>query len=183
MKRSIVLLTIAFFLAACTSFRQQSAQAREEYPTFYIGEFSWDAMIFRDTTLYKQSFSDAGGMLSDIFPIGNWRFVNDSTLLCYNLKGRKKDPATRTYYLDRIDSLTQLLVPEQSLEYYRDTLQTEFRTWIITNPYVPEKEDSFLIKSNPSRFNAIFGKNHRKSLIRKYAYKFNDLKIYQGKGF
>jgi hypothetical protein len=168
---------------SCLSTRTASHEVREIYPTFYIGQHSWYAMIFRDSTLLGQSFSDGGGMMSNIFPVGNWRFINDSTLLCYNLKGRKKDSTVRTYYLDRISPLMQVLVPEQSLPYYRDTLQTKVRAWILANPYVPAKEDSFLIKADSTRFHTSMARSHYKSLINKYAREFNDLNIYQGKGF
>lgn len=166
---------------SCLSARMASHEVRKTYPTFYIGQFSWDAMIFRDSTLFRQSFSDAGPMMSDIFPIGNWQFINDSTIWCYNLKGRKKYPVTRTYYLDRIDTLTQVLVPDESLRYYRNSLQTEFHSWIADNPYKPAEADSLLNKS--ARFHAIMLNNHRQNMIRKYSGKFNDLKIYHGKGF
>lgn len=185
--KSVVVTLIAtvylLMLSGCAVNHLYPNNVQGEYPTFYWGEHSWNAMIFKDTTLYGQGFSDAGGMLSDVYYLGNWRFINDSTVECYNLKKRKKtDTGSTLYYLDRIDILTQVLVPDQSLTYYRDSLQIEFHLWIKTNPFHPTEEDLFLIRSDSVKFYPILSKDHRKSLISKYARRFDDLRIYYGEG-
>jgi len=76
-----IFLTVILSAGVANKDRKSFEIDHKTYPVFYIGNgFSWNALIFQDTVVFRRSFSDAGGYLTAGTPVYIWKNLTDSTI-------------------------------------------------------------------------------------------------------
>lgn len=158
----------------------------ELYPSFfYRHHHSKDVLTFEDSSLFiRATFKPPGGgvRITDKDFLSNWSFINDSLIELSNISNKKKSALrnlTKRYYLDKSLKEIDLLIPDNSIDVYQDSLKFELIQNIRDNPFIPDEDVLELMKTDTSALTKLTD-YHYESIVSSFVMDHYELGFYFG---
>ena len=145
------LFILSIFLTSCGIFTDTKRQKESDeiYVIYIRGKYSHDILVFKDSTLYGQAFSDEGPVRSREFFLSNWSKKNDTTIVLYNILEKRRTflpYVNEFYHTYKINENVELLIPDQSYSYFENSLKSIISKSVSTSPFIPEGDDKILLE-------------------------------------
>ncbi len=156
----------------------------EAYPSFFYTHYHSETVLtFEDSRLFArtkyQGPNVAGFKVTSKDFVANWDTPNDSIINLTNIESPLRN-ITKFYWIDKSLAVADLLVPDNSIELYQDSLKNELIEAIKSKPFVPDKDDLELIKADSSYLDKLRNFHYR-SIITAFTNKHYELGFYYGK--
>jgi len=183
----LVVLSSCVCTGTLTSRKELLDREIEKYPSFFYKHYhSKDILTFEDSSLFIRSKGKPPGgelRVSNKRLVSNWSFSNDTIIELSNFstdENSRLRNIDRCYYLDKSLKWIDLLVPDNSLGAYQDSLKSELIKKIRDNPFVADKDTQQLMKTDSLAVSKLTV-YHYESIISRFTMDYYELGFYFGK--